>query len=397
VAENIPEISSLAGLDGVFGLSDPTIQTRYRRILEDAYHIAEAVHKEGSLHAQREILGEEIFTLTSDLAKTKHAARGVALTLTAYKILEPRQDIRRHKAEHPAGFSARTIDKSVTVPFLQSRSLAYNVETHWLSQTFSFAGPYELELDLKTKPPGAGKNMIKLVNAVQSAPSPVHYAKAAIQLLLHGLIEERNRGKVLLEKPKDLAIDQVIALLRSHFYRGYEKNAPRLPQVAIYALYQCIVDSMDRYKEKTLSPLERLKTANRKSGSVGDIDVNRGDQPVEAVEVKFDVAITRDHVAEAIQKIKTVSVERYLILSTAGIADGEAAEVQRLQVSFKRSNGCEIIVNGVLETVRYYLRLIRSTTDFIFRYTTLVESDPDLSYEHRLAWNEVCASVLGTT
>jgi DNA (cytosine-5)-methyltransferase 1 len=212
---------------------------------------------------------------------------------------------------------------------------------------------------------------------------------------LAGLIRERNRGKVALVTPKDLVIDDVVELLRRHFSFGYRKNAPRLPQIAIYALYSCVCASMDRYKDLQLMPLERMKTANRKTGTVGDVDINRGKQPIEAVEVKFGVPITREHVAEAVQKIQHASVERYLVLSTAGVQDGEHEPIRSIQADFKRKNGCEIIVNGVLDTVRYYLRLLRSTTDFTFEYTRLVASDPDLDYEHRLAWNEVCAELLG--
>jgi DNA (cytosine-5)-methyltransferase 1 len=141
--------------------------------------------------------------------------------------------------------------------------------------------------------------------------------------------------------------------------------------------------------------LERMKTANRKSGTVGDVDVNLGKQAIEAVEVKFEIPISREDVAEAIQKLKHESVQRYLILSTSGIQDGELEPIEELKTNFKRTNGCEIIVNGVLDTVRYYLRLLRSTNDFIFEYTNLVESDPDLAYEHRLAWNEICSKLLG--
>jgi DNA (cytosine-5)-methyltransferase 1 len=138
-----------------------------------------------------------------------------------------------------------------------------------------------------------------------------------------------------------------------------------------------------------------MKAANRKSGSVGDIDVLRGNQPVESVEVKFGKPVSIHDINEAIQKIKSKTVERYLILSTAGVENDEADQIANKIIEFKRANGCEIIVNGVLESIAYYLRLIRSTTDFILKYTSHVESDTDLGYEHRVAWNEICQTILG--
>jgi DNA (cytosine-5)-methyltransferase 1 len=365
---------------------------RFQQSLETLYAAAEPLHASGDFSEQIAALGEETFSKTVELGKIKHAARGIALTLAAYKVVEQDQDIRYHKSEHEGGFSARSIDNAGTVPFLQSKSLTYNVETHWLSQTFSFAGPYLADLNLKTAPKLAGPLMIYIVNAIETSTDKVSTAKAIVQVLLASLIDERNKGRVALEKPQNLSIDQTIDLIRKHFFYGYSKNSPRLPQLAIYAMYECIMPTMSRYKDLTLRPLEKMKAANRKSGSVGDIDVNKDDQPFEAVEIKFQIQINREHVAEAIQKIRTASVQRYLILSTSGVADGEMDEIASLKDSFRRSNGCEIIVNGVLDTIKYYLRLIDSPSTFINKYISRIEVDEDLHYEHRLAWNEICAA-----
>lgn len=365
---------------------------RFKAVLQDSYDKAEKLLISQDFSVQKAVLGDVCFDDVLKLSEVKHAARGIAITLAAYKAIEPNQDIRFHKSEHEGGFSARSIDNVGTIPFLQANSLYYNVETHWLSQTFSFAGPYMADLVLKTQPKVAGPLMIKVVNSIQDSDDSINHAKAVLQVIFVSLINARNRGKVPLEKPQNLSIEQTISLLDSHFFYGYEKNSPRLPQVAIYAIYECIIPTMARYNNLTLGPLERMKAANRKSGSVGDVDVNKGTEPFEAVEIKFKVNISREHIAEAIQKIKSVSVQRYLILSTTGVEESDIEEINKLTNIFRQTNGCEIIVNGVLDTIKYYLRLIDSPSSFINRYTALVESDPDLGYEHRLAWNAVCAS-----
>ncbi len=371
----------------------PLAPSDLRALLLELYEVAEAAHTSKDYEPLRSILGADTFDIAQRLGDTKHAARGVALTLCSYKCLDPAQDIRSHKSDQPGGFSARTFDAAATVPFLHEKSLPYNVETHWLSQTFSFASQYLRGLQLKTNPKNAGLDMVELVNRVQEA-SGTSVARAVTVVLLTRLIEQRNRGKVALEKPKDLTIDQIIEVLQAHFHKGYSRNTPRLPQLAIYAMYRCIIGTIARYEGMTLQPLERMKTANRKSGSVGDVDVNYGEKPFEAVEVKFEVPISRDDVGEAIQKIKTASVERYFILGTAGTASSDREIIRKLQSDFKRANGCEIIVDSLLETIRRYLRLVRSANTFVFEYTTLVETDADLDYEHRLAWNEICATLI---
>lgn len=359
-------------------------------VLSAEYSNAEIAIRTGDFSDIQQTLGQECFDAVKKLGDIRHAARGVALTLCAYKSVVPSQGIRYHKADHEGGFAGRSVDAGATVPFLMKHGLTYNVETHWLSQTFSFAGPYLRGTVLKTQPKAAGPLLVDIVNRVEESPEPHVFAVSVVRLLLCCLIEERNQGQIDLEKPKDLTIDQVISLLTAHFDMHYEKNAPRLPQLALYAIYGCIVVSMERYHGLVLAPLERMKAANRKSGSVGDVDVLKLDQPVESVEVKFGKPVSVIDVNEAIQKIKSKTVERYLILSTAGIEAAEVSEIEHRLKEFKRTNGCEIIVNGVLESIKYYLRLIRSSTDFILKYTTLVEKDADLGYEHRVAWNKIC-------
>lgn len=157
----------------------------------------------------------------------------------------------------------------------------------------------------------------------------------------------------------------VMELLHRHFSTPYQKNAPRLPQVAVYAIYQCLMRDVDRYSDFELRPLERMRTANRKSGSVGDIDVWKDSQPVEAVEIKYEIPIGPAHITEAIQKVRAEAVERYFILSTAEPRKEDIPEINRLKEEFRKSNGCEIIVNGVYGTIKYYLRLLSTTNEFI--------------------------------
>ena len=354
--------------------------------INKCYEKAEAAADEASL---ADNLSSEEQQVIKRCANTRHAARGAVVTLGICKIVYPEQDIRLHKADFDGGFSARGLDTAVTVPFLQSKGLPYNVETHWLSQTLSFAGPFMPDSILKTVPKSAGPDLVAVANIIQNADSE-DKAESVVTLMLYHMIQERNKGNIQLTKPKNLSIDQVLYLLHKHFEYKYKKNAPRLPQVAVYAIYQCLKESVGRYSNFELLPLERLKTANRKSGSVGDIDLALNGRPIEAVEIKYEIPVSASIVAEAMQKIKSESVERYLILSTRPPLDSDIQKIEELKLKFLRSNGCEIIVNGVYETIKYYLRLLKSTNDFIVRYTDLLGQDPDLDYEHRTVWNMIC-------
>ena len=43
------------------------------------------------------------------------------------------------------------------------------------------------------------------------------------------------------------------------------------------------------------------------------------------------------------------------------------------------------------QTIKYYLRLLKSTNDFVNAYTELLAIDEDINYEHKVAWNAICA------
>jgi DNA (cytosine-5)-methyltransferase 1 len=358
--------------------------------LDGAYLEAENLVKEANLSKAN--IGVEI-QACQELAATNHAFRGVAITLITYKLVCPEQDIRAHKAEHPNGFSARGFDTKIIVPFLMGKSLPHSVETHWLTQTISFAPALFPNVLLKTQPKRSGELLIKVVNFVEQGSKEL-WNNMLIALLAE-LIKIRNASKIVLTRPKNISIEKVKTLLDAHFTgRVYAKNAPRLPQIAIYAIYQAMMDKVERYSGQRLQHLARMKSADRKAGTVGDVVIFQGNLPWEAVEIKFKQAITFLHVSEAIEKVRAASVSRYYLLSTSGVNHADIQPIKDKQAEFLKHNGCEIIVNGVLESIGYYLRMLPNTTEFISNYASLVETDPDTDYEHRVFWNEVCDKYL---
>jgi DNA (cytosine-5)-methyltransferase 1 len=334
-------------------------------------------------------IDESLADLVERLAAINHAGRGVALTLLACKAAMPHQDIRAHKEEIEGGFSARTFDTRVTVPFLLERDLPRSVESHWLTQTFSFAGRLDEGLRLRTTPKAVGPLVIQIVNAIESAGSAA-VAEAAVVALFRRLIQIRSQGRVQLTVPKNLSIAAVVDLLKAHFARYYRKNAPRLPQCAVYAVYRCLSREVTKYRALDLQPLGRMKSADRKAGTVGDIELYCDGVPFEAVEIKLAIPIGISHVREACEKVKSLATRRYYLLSTAGVSQADREAIEAAKSAFHRSNGCEVIVNGVLETISYYLRLLGATESFLDAYVTLLNEDPDVTYEHKSAWNEVC-------
>ncbi len=92
---------------------------------------------------------------------------------------------------------------------------------------------------------------------------------------------------------------------------------------------------------------------------IGDIDVNNENgSAFEGVEIKHEIPITSQLVADAYEKFKVHNTDRYYLLTTANMdsADWDAIEVEVARIS--QIHGCQVIVNGVYTTLKYYLRLL---------------------------------------
>ncbi|MFK5975410.1 MAG: hypothetical protein QM493_02770 [Sulfurovum sp.] len=52
----------------------------------------------------------------------------------------------------------------------------------------------------------------------------------------------------------------------------------------------------------------------------------------------------------------------------------------------KSEHGCQIIVNGVKDTLKYYMRLIDNLEDFYTLYSDLISTDSELKAIHKQKW-----------
>lgn len=83
-------------------------------------------------------------------------------------------------------------------------------------------------------------------------------------------------------------------------------------------------------------------------------------------------------------------VDRFYILTTHHQDDYGQFEPDISQVY--QEHGCQLIVNGVDPTLRYYLRLIQSTREFVDAYVTNLETDPSITFQLKETWNEIVAT-----
>jgi DNA (cytosine-5)-methyltransferase 1 len=309
----------------------------------------------------------------------------VLITSLVYKIFNPEQDIRNHQVGIAGGYSGRTFDTKFITPFMKACKFPAMSDSGWLTRALEQKVPYDMSYPGAISPKTLKPVFLGVIDNIERGA----LCEAYLSYLFQGLIIKRNQQAIELARPIALPIDVILNLLASHFNGSYKaEGASRLPVLALYAAYQCLVNETKRFEDKKLLAIESHTSSDKSSGRIGDIDiVDEKGRVFEAVEVKYGVPITLLRVQDAYAKFQTTPVSRYYILSTAEPSKGEwlkiTAEIQRI----RNVHGCQLIVNGIMPTLQYYLRLLDDTFEFIDNYVKLLENDKALKFEHKAQWN----------
>lgn len=324
------------------------------------------------------------------IENTENAKAVIAVLITSLvkKIITPQQDIRRHQAKMDGGYSGRRLDTIVVTPFLKANNFPAMAESGWLTRSLEQASPYTLEYKGSINSPALKTAFLKVLDAVQSGKANPEYA---LEYLFAGLIAQRDKSSAIqLAKPTGLSIYEIIHNLDRHFnYKYSSSGAARLPVLAVYACYMQMMKEVSRYKGCTLLPLLRQNSADRKTNAIGDIQVMDTNKHIfEAVEIKHQIEITPNMVETAYQKFRTEPVKRYYLLTTSN-SDKNRDEITKVVTEVQKKSGCQVIVNGIESTLKYYLRLLDNPDTFIISYVELLEKDKDIKYEQREAWNNI--------
>jgi DNA (cytosine-5)-methyltransferase 1 len=315
----------------------------------------------------------------------------VLITSLVHKLYNARQDIRRHQDNMKGGYSGRGIDTRYITPFMKEMEFPAMSESGWLTRSLEQNLPYDLSYPCKITPKELKTAFLYLLDQIESHnESPEKY----LLILFAKLIEHREKKKIDLAKPTALTIATIINFLKQHFEAKYAtRGASRLPTLAIYAAYQCLAKEMKRFQGKRLMPLEEHTSSDKSSGRVGDIEIRDAEDNVfEAVEIKHGIKINPQLIRDAYEKFKSHPIQRYYLLSTVeDIQDGENINKEISRIS--KIHGCQVIINGIYPSLKYYLRLLHNTYDFIDNYVENLKRDKTIKFEHKLKWNEIVSGV----
>lgn len=313
----------------------------------------------------------------------------VLTTLLYYKYLHPSQDVRRHQAQIEGGFSGRSFDTANVTPILSKCNLPAMAESGWLTRSLEQPFPYTLDYNGKIPQ----KIKMPFLRSLDYVQKNANKAYNMLRILLNTVIKEsdKNRIEIIpLKNPEKLTIEKIINALEEHFLTHYgTHNGAKLPVLAFYTIYTSLINELKRYEGCKLAELSSLTACDRTNKASGDIEIFKNGKLFEAIEIKLDKQIDKQIVRVVEEKVYKWNPQRYYILSVLGTKMEDAHEISNIVCGVGINHGCQIIINGLLPTIKYYLRLITDLKTFVERYSLAVQNDKELQVEHKKFWNEL--------
>lgn len=363
-----------------------------REFLETLYQEASQLKTISSLNLSAQQLGW--VKIIAEKEETFKGVFTVLFTSLVYKCLHPEQDVRYHQANLPNGYSGRSFDTKHITPFMkQKRFLGAMKESGWLTRSLEQNVPYDLNFPGKIQNVDVKTAFLKVLDDISvNGASAREYALG----LLHYSITEKNKKTVVLinpiKKEASMTINEIMNALNEHFYFKYKsRGASILPVIALYSVYECIINELKRFDGMHLEPLASHHSCDRSSGATGDIVIRRNEDNsiYEVVEVKFEIPIDSIMIDDVYKKICDKDVQRYYILSTIVPSVEESVAMNEIVCNIREEHGCQVIINGIMPTIKYYLRLLDNTDLFIENYIKNLNNDTEINYEHKIAWNKI--------
>lgn len=244
--------------------------------------------------------------VTSEVGR---ALVGLAFLQLTIKSICPEQSIRLHKGgtrqgsfSWTEGISMRTLDSQYNTPFLRAHNLL-RMNQDGVMMTRSLAENYPYSKLYKADMRGPFDEWIAIVDALEDGTMP---PKLGLQFLMALL---KNRSEAF----KSLASDAVstarsfspnferIKNILKTFFNTTDYSA-RAFEVVLHSFMQAL-EELGYLNELSLVELSQMRSANKKHGNIGDIELKNGNSIIEAWDAKYGKPYLRDELEELRDKI----------------------------------------------------------------------------------------------
>ncbi|MCG6150309.1 MULTISPECIES: hypothetical protein [Leptospira] len=320
----------------------------------------------------------------ADSSFRQKAVFTVIVTLGIYKILHPNQDIRYHQSQLPGGFSGRSIDTRYITPILRIHGFPSMAESGWLTRSLEQAAPYDSNYPGKIGDRELKIAFLKIIEKINTEIGNVEIILINILAKVHKLTIGNESRIIRLESPEKIKIDDLICLLEAQFKFNYGTHGgSKIPVIAFHTIYELLIEEIERFSGCELKPLGSHTASDRSSRSSGDIEIFKDEKLFEAIEIKLDIPISANLIRIVKEKILKFNPVRYYVLSNSNIEESELTEIDHLIKEIYETHGCQVIINGLIPTLKYYFRLLDDTVSFFDKYQEKLLGDSELLATHK--------------
>lgn len=310
-------------LSFVEGTTSPKAKSRYKLILEalESGYLESMIDLCISHPEQLEIesLNENQHSLIDEISSsvTSNYGRGIvglAFLQLVIKAITPTQSIRLHKSSTNnskfswvEGVSMRSLDKQYITPVLRKYDLLkLNADGFMMTRTLAENYPYSRFY--KAQLQGARFAWLNLVEELEHPDSKMN-ALAGLQLLTSKLLNHAEKFEALtvsaikanycLIENHTLTIATVVILMEKH--RTESNYAARIMEVSMHSFMQALQDNQQL--DYTLKPLSQMRSANKKHGNIGDVELLNHRLIVESWDAKYGKTYLREELNELEDKL----------------------------------------------------------------------------------------------
>lgn len=297
------------------GPQNPETQQRYKIITQelDSGYLDTMISELGEidfsdLADNNKILIKNLVSgITSEVGR---ALVGVTFLQMTIKSICPTQSIRLHKGATRKGsfswvdgISMRTLDRNYNTPFLRKYGLL-NVNRDGVFMTRSLAENYPYSKLYKAEMRGPFKEWIEIVDALEDGSMPalsgLYYLTAQMKNRSDAFSKMADQALELVKNYEDTSFENIKAFMVS-FVNNTEYSA-RAFEVTIHSFMQAMAES-NFLGDLDLVPLSQMRSANKKHGNIGDIELKDGRIIIESWDAKYGKPYLRDELEELRDKI----------------------------------------------------------------------------------------------
>lgn len=257
------------------------------------------------------------------------------------KTIIPEQSIRLHKGSNnrrgfswQQGISMRSLDRRFITPMLRKYNLV-KLNADGFMMTRSLAENYPYSRVYKAAIRGARDEWLDIVEYVESGKM---HSRPALYYFISQLVNRADAFVTLadntIEKLNRLLENANISkpTVKTFIWEHIEKSdyAARLMEIAMHSLMQALIERKTLLNA-SLKPLSQMRSANKKHGNIGDVEILSDNEIVEAWDAKYGKSYLRDEIEELTDKLNDHSE-----LEIAGfVTSNQPERMQELQPRIK--------------------------------------------------------------